>query len=207
MLKTCNLNWEWIWYIFHITFEVLLSRFLRNLIDMRRRGCKSLKCLTLSMLHWQVADEGICDFLVELELDRPGHIYRSHEKETWEVLDLMNVLWCIICMSKFNSSLTTASDSILASWALFIVCPMIWFSLLSESPQIHKCCQPKYGGFDMVCTLYRDFSISDSAKVGVFNCHFYRFLMLLYLKGFSLQLKWWAQVVFWREKGTLQKFY
>jgi hypothetical protein len=75
--------------------------------------------------HQYVADEDICDFLVELELDRPGHIYRSHDKETWEVSDLMNVLWCIICMSKFNSSLTTASDSILASWALFIVCPMI----------------------------------------------------------------------------------
>ncbi|CAK9875996.1 unnamed protein product [Sphagnum jensenii] len=36
--------------------------------------------------HQYVADEGICDFLVELELDRRGHIYRSLDKETWEVI-------------------------------------------------------------------------------------------------------------------------
>lgn len=49
---------------------------------------EGLSCFLLTswLSQWQLADESLCDFLIELELNRDDRTYRSHNKESWKVL-------------------------------------------------------------------------------------------------------------------------
>jgi hypothetical protein len=63
---------------------------------------------------------------------------------------------------------------------------------MKRSPQgiscdiFDKCSQPEYAGIDMICMSHVHSNISITAKLGVINSQFYRFLRLCSSKDFFI---------------------
>jgi hypothetical protein len=74
-----------------------------------------------------------------------------------------------------------------------------------QSPQglscdiFDKCSQPEYAGIEIIRMLHVHSNISMSAKLGVINSQFYRFLRLCSCKFFVFQMV--SLIVFLKAKG------